>query len=97
MGQRKQKGFVRIMYYVYILRCSDQSLYTGYTADVEERVKKHNAGKGARYTRGRTPVELVYVETFLDKSTAMKREYMIKQYARYKKERLIELWKNKDA
>ena len=65
-------------FYVYILRCSDGTLYTGYTNDVECRLRTHNSGKGAKYTRSRIPCELVYVEEFNDKSSAMKREYFIK-------------------
>ncbi|WP_430504095.1 GIY-YIG nuclease family protein [Haloparvum sp. PAK95] len=77
------------MHYVYVLRCADDTLYTGYTTDVERRVAEHDAGEGAKYTRGRTPVELVHVEEFADKSTAMSREYEIKQLQRSKKERLV--------
>jgi len=77
-------------HYVYVLRCGDDTLYTGYTTDVERRVAEHDAGEGAKYTRGRTPVELVHVETFASKSTAMSREYEIKQCSRAEKERLIE-------
>jgi putative endonuclease len=72
-----------------VLRCADDTLYTGYTTDVERRVAEHDAGEGAKYTRGRTPVELVHVEAFDSKSAAMSREYEIKQYSRAKKERLI--------
>jgi len=77
-------------HYVYVLRCSDDSLYTGYTTDVQRRVEEHDAGEGAKYTRGRTPVELVHVESFASKSAAMSREYEIKQFSRARKERLIE-------
>ncbi|MEZ2660024.1 GIY-YIG nuclease family protein [Aneurinibacillus aneurinilyticus] len=77
------------MYFVYILRCADNSLYTGCTPNLEERVRKHNAGKGARYTRGRTPVEVVYIEEAVDKSAALKREYAIKRYSKQQKERLV--------
>jgi len=80
----------RSPYYVYILRCSDDTFYTGYTTDVERRVREHDAGDGAKYTRGRTPVELVYVESFDSQSAAMSREYEIKQFTRAEKERLIE-------
>jgi putative endonuclease len=97
IGQRNQKGFIRIMYFVYMVRCRDHSLYTGTASDVEARIRKHNDGKGARYTRGRGPVELVYVEEVADKSAALKREYVIKQYSKEKKERLVEIWKNKDG
>ena len=66
------------MFYTYILECSDGSFYTGYTNDLERRVKVHNMGKGAKYTRARLPCRLVYYETFIFKSEAMKREYFIK-------------------
>ena len=74
------------MNYVYILRCSDDTLYTGWTNDLEIRIKAHSNGTGAKYTRGRGPVELVYFEEFDDKKDAMKREYEIKKYTRSKKE-----------
>ena len=67
------------MNYVYILRCNDDSLYTGWTNNLEKRIKAHSDGKGAKYTRARVPVELVYFEVFEDKIEAMKREYAIKQ------------------
>lgn len=78
-------------HYVYVLRCADESLYTGYTTDVERRVAEHDAGEGAKYTRGRTPVELVHVESFDSKSEAMSREYEVKQFSRRRKERLVGL------
>lgn len=76
-------------FYVYIARCNDGTLYTGYAVDLKEREKKHNEGDGARYTRGRGPVEIVYSEEFETKSEAMKREYAIKQLKREDKENLI--------
>lgn len=76
---------------VYVLECADGSLYTGYTTDLERRVAEHNAGDGAKYTRARTPVEVVYRERYDSKSTAMSREYEIKQYSRVEKERLVGL------
>ena len=76
---------------VYVLECADGSLYTGYTTDLERRVDEHNAGEGAKYTRGRTPVELRYVERYESRSTAMSREYEIKQLSRRAKERLVSL------
>lgn len=79
------------MYHVYVLQCADDTLYTGYTTDVERRVAEHDAGEGAKYTRGRTPVELVYSESFDSKSAAMSREYEIKQLSRREKERLVGL------
>ena len=77
-------------HYVYILLCADGTFYTGYTTDPERRTKVHNSGKGARYTRSRVPVELIYTEEFEDKSDAQKREYAIKQLTRTEKEQLIE-------
>ncbi|WP_226011226.1 GIY-YIG nuclease family protein [Halomicrobium salinisoli] len=76
-------------HYVYVLRCADDTLYTGYTTDVERRVAEHDAGEGAKYTRGRTPVELVHVESFDERGAAMSREHEIKQCSRTEKERLI--------
>jgi len=78
------------MNYVYILKCRDESLYTGWTSDLEKRIKTHNTGKGAKYTRARLPVELVYFEEYEDKIQAMKREYEIKQLTREKKLKLID-------
>lgn len=77
-------------HHVYIVQCSDGTYYTGYTTDVERRVVEHNAGTGAKYTRGRRPVELVHVETYASQSAAMQREYAIKQLRRAGKERLVE-------
>lgn len=77
------------MNYVYILECSDGTYYTGYTNDLEKRVKIHNSGKGAKYTRGRIPVKVVYYEVFDDKRKAMKREYEIKSFKRSEKKILI--------
>ena len=74
---------------VYILRCADGTLYTGIAPDVEKRVQKHNEGKGAKYTRGRTPVELVYREDHPNRAEASKREYQIKQLSRAEKLELI--------
>lgn len=76
-------------HYVYVLECADGSLYTGYTTDPERRLEEHNAGAGAKYTRGRTPVELVHVERFESRSAAMSREYAIKQFSRTEKETLV--------
>lgn len=76
--------------YVYILRCKDGSLYTGWTDDLEHRLKMHQSGKGAKYTRGRGPLELVYSEVLADKSTALKREYAIKKLSRTDKLKLCE-------
>jgi putative endonuclease len=75
--------------YIYIVRCADGTLYTGWTTDVARRVAEHNAGRGARYTRQRGPVELVYSEVQPDRSAAMKREEEIKRRGRRYKERLL--------
>jgi hypothetical protein len=79
----------RIMNYVYILRCADRSLYTGWTNDLEKRVKTHNAGKGAKYTKTRLPVELVYYEEYEEKGEALSREFSIKKLKKTSKEKLI--------
>ena len=77
-------------WYVYILRCGDNTLYTGITDDVPRRLAAHRAGKGAKYTRGRGPLELVYTEQLPDKSAALRREIEIKRLRRAEKEKLIE-------
>ena len=78
------------MNYTYILRCSDGTFYTGWTNHLEERVRAHNEGRGAKYTRGRGPVELVYYECLETKEESLRREYAIKQMSRMEKIRLIE-------
>ena len=75
--------------YVYIVRCADGTLYTGWTYDVARRVAEHNAGRGARYTRQRGPVTLVYSEAQPDRGAAMRREEQIKRRGRRYKERLV--------
>ena len=82
------------MWFVYILRCADNSYYTGITTDVNARIKKHNCGKGAKYTRARTPVKLVYLERKLSKQAAGKRENEIKALSR--KDKII-LVKRKES
>lgn len=77
------------MNYTYILKCSDGSLYTGWTNHIEQRVKAHNEGRGAKYTRSRRPVELVYYECLETKEEAMQREYAIKRLSRQQKLQLI--------
>lgn len=77
------------MNYVYILECSDGTFYTGWTNNLEKRVKMHSQGKGAKYTKGRRPVRLIYHEEFKEKIDAMKREYEIKQLTRKEKELLV--------
>ena len=76
-------------WFVYMLRCGDGTLYTGITDDVQKRLAAHRAGKGAKYTRGRGPLELVYQEELPDKSDALKREYAIKRLRREEKEQLL--------
>ena len=78
------------MNYTYILKCNDNTLYTGWTNNLEKRLESHNAGKGAKYTKPRLPVELVYYESFETKQEAIKREYEIKKLKRKQKEELIQ-------
>lgn len=78
-------------HYFYVLKCKDGSYYAGYTNDLQKRVKTHNDGKGAKYTRGRLPVTVIYYEEFQTKQEAMKAEYAFKQLNRKKKEKF--LWK----
>ncbi len=75
---------------VYILRCKDDTLYTGSTDDFPKRLEAHRQGKGAKYTRGRGPLEPVYIEQCEDRSAALKREYAIKQLSRQEKLALVE-------
>jgi putative endonuclease len=77
------------MHYVYVVECSDGTLYTGYTTDVERRVEEHNAGEGAKYTRGRTPVTVVHTEEFEERGEAMSREATIKEMSREDKKSLV--------
>ncbi|MEY8303705.1 GIY-YIG nuclease family protein [Anaerosalibacter bizertensis] len=77
------------MCYIYILECSDKTLYTGWTNNLEKRIETHSKGKGAKYTRARLPVKLVYFEKYNDKISAQKREYEIKQMSRKEKLKLI--------
>ena len=79
------------MYYVYIVRCADDTLYTGIATDLERRIEEHNSSdKGAKYTRARRPVSLVYSEEYVDRSSASKREYEIKKkMSRVEKLKLI--------
>ena len=78
-----------MMNYTYIVKCNDGTLYTGWTNNLEKRIKDHNDGKGAKYTKARLPVELEYYETFETKEEAMSREYAIKRLSRREKEELI--------
>ncbi|MFD2761388.1 GIY-YIG nuclease family protein [Lentibacillus juripiscarius] len=74
---------------VYILKCGDDTFYTGYTNDLENRLKMHEDGKGAKYTRGRGPFQVVFVEKFPTKEEALKKEYQVKQLSRKEKVKLI--------
>jgi putative endonuclease len=78
------------MWYVYVVRCADRTLYTGVTTDTGKRMADHNAGRGARYTRARRPVELVYVEEAPDRGAAQRRESEIKRMPAAAKQRLID-------
>jgi len=78
------------MNYTYILKCKDGTYYTGWTNNLEKRINDHNEGSGAKYTKPRRPVELVYHEVFATKEEAMRREYAIKQMTRKEKEELIQ-------
>ena len=77
--------------YVYIIKCADNTYYTGWTTNIEKRIKAHNNGNGAKYTKSRRPVSLVYLEILETKSLALKREYAIKQLSKKQKEELIKL------
>ena len=77
------------LHFVYIVRCRDGSLYTGCAQDPEARLRLHNNGRGAKYTRGRRPVRLVYSESFATISEALRREYELKQWPRARKQALI--------
>lgn len=77
------------MNYTYMVKCKDETIYTGWTNNLEKRMKAHNEGKGARYTRSRRPVELVYYEEFATKEEAMRRENAIKRLSRSQKIKII--------
>lgn len=81
--------------FVYILHCCDDTLYTGWTNDLSNRIKAHNAGKGAKYTKTRLPVTLAYFEVLETKSDALKREHEIKNYPREKKMELVKRFQTK--
>lgn len=81
------------MNYAYLVRCSDNSLYAGWTNNIEKRLKAHNAGTGAKYTKSRRPVTLAYLEEFDTKSEAMKREAALKKMTHKQKEELAADWK----
>lgn len=77
-------------FYAYMLKCSDETIYSGYTTDLEQRLNVHNRGSGAKYTRARLPVNLVYYEEFESKSEAMKKEAAYKKLSRTQKLKLIQ-------
>lgn len=83
--------------FVYMLRCKDGSLYTGWTNDLEHRLAMHNSGRGAKYTRGRGPLELVYSEKLPDKEAALRRECAIKKLRREQKLALLQIWQARIA
>lgn len=83
--------------YVYMLRCADNSLYTGWCKDLDQRLKTHNSGKGAKYTRSRLPVKLVFYEEIEDKSEALKEEIRLKKLSKKKKEELVKNFKEKNS
>lgn len=78
-----------MQYYTYLLQCADGSFYAGFTNDLQRRVQTHNAGKGAKYTRSRLPVSLVYYETFSDAHCAKSREWHLKRLTHSEKEALV--------
>ena len=78
------------MYYAYLLQCADNTIYAGYTNDLSPRIEAHNKGIGAKYTRSRLPVKLMYYEGFTSKSEALKREATLKRLSRKQKIKLIE-------
>jgi len=80
-------------WFVYMLRCGDDSIYTGITKDLNKRIKAHKSGNGSKYLRGKLPLKLVYEENFLDRSTASKREIEIKKLQKKEKELLINFHK----
>lgn len=83
-------------HFVYILKCKDNTLYTGYTTDVKSRLEVHESGKGAKYTRGRGPFTLVYVEKLASKGDALRKEINIKKLSRKDKLALISSYQRKD-
>jgi putative endonuclease len=89
MGARRTASPAKAGHYVYIVRCADGTLYTGYARDPQARAVAHNTGRGAKYTAGRRPVTLVHIEAFRSKGQALRREHEIKQWPRNKKQRLF--------
>ncbi len=87
--KHRQEGMSEKTYFVYILRCADDTLYTGITNDLIKRLRAHNNGTAAKYTRSRRPVQMIYSEAAADKSAALKRESQIKSFTREEKLQLI--------
>ena len=85
------------MNYTYILECKDGTYYTGWTNNLEKRLKDHNNGRGAKYTKARLPVSLIYYEEFQTKEEAMSREYAIKHMTRTEKDKLVSMYREKQA
>lgn len=83
-------------HFLYVVECNDETYYTGYTTNVDRRVQQHNAGKGAKYTRARTPVNCIYLEEFGTKREALQAEYAFKQLTRKQKERYMREGKTND-
>ncbi|MBO8178309.1 GIY-YIG nuclease family protein [Aeribacillus pallidus] len=83
-------------HFFYVLKCRDGTFYGGYTSNLQRRIKQHNEGKGAKYTRGRTPVELLYWKAYATKGEALRAEYQFKQLKRKDKERFIEKARDHD-
>jgi putative endonuclease len=79
------------MFFVYILKCSDNTLYTGFTIDIEKRLQTHRSGLGSKYVRARLPVEIIYKEEFDNQGDAMRREIEIKKWSRKKKIEILKL------
>lgn len=88
--RRQGRLFMASNHFVYILQCGDGTYYTGYTVDMDKRLQMHETGKGAKYTRGRGPLSVVYLEKLTSKSSAMQREHAIKQLTRSQKLALIQ-------
>lgn len=88
-AERSQLTEIVTQSYVYILRCGDETLYTGYTTDMTRRLREHRAGTGAKYTKGRTPLDVRRVELYDNRGDAMSREYEIKQLSKEAKEALV--------
>jgi putative endonuclease len=84
-----KKGYTKSMWHVYILQCNDKTLYTGVTKSLTKRLNYHNRGKASKYTRGRTPVKMIYTEDHPTKTSALKREIQLKKWTKAKKLALI--------